>query len=221
VEDGSDEDGPDRGPSRSRIPLRGLRGVRARARLSPAVPVRGAASSDRRRACCAAAGASRGERRDARGPRWSRRRRVRRDGSERADRVQAGARRPRRLGRGRDVRHDLGSLFVRGRRRLPALRHRGALDLQRFDGLRLGLRLLVGLGAVPLRSLGLPRRQRLVVDPGPSLRRRLGHLAHGSCGLRLRRLGACSALLVLVPRLTVRLVVRWIPPLRPLRVLST
>jgi hypothetical protein len=125
------------------------------------------------------------------------------------------------VGRGLDVRDGLGSCEGRSRCRLPALRHGRSLDLQRRHGLRLGLRLLLGLGAVPLRSLGPIARARLGVDSGSSLRGRMGYVAHGARRLRLRRLGADAAGLVLGRRRGGRLVVRLVSPPRSLCVLCT
>ena len=88
----------------------------------------------------------------------------------------------RQLGRRSDVRHHLGALIVGRRRRLHAVPDRGPLDVRRR--VHLGERLRLGLGAVPLRPLGLRRAVRLGLDPGARVRGRVGQLA-----LRLRRLG--------------------------------
>src|SRR5687767_40424 len=133
--------------------------------------------------------------------------------------MEASARRSRSLGRRLHVWNGLGPKLDGSRRRLPALRDRGSLDVQRYDELRLGLRLRLGMGAVPLRTLGIPSRLRLVLDSWSSLRGCVGHLARRSRGLRLRRLGARSSELVLVSRLRRWLVVRLVSPLRLLRVL--
>ncbi len=176
-------------------------------------PASGAASSHvggARRACGCTRGRSAGRRERGRGRRVGGR--VRRYRSERTDRVQAGPRALRRVGRRLDVRHGLGSARGRRRRRLPAVRHRGPLDVQRLDELGLGLRLRLGLGTVPLRSLGHAARPRLGVDPRAHLRGRVGRLAHGPRRLRVRRLGSGSARMVLVERRRGRLELRLVPP---------
>ncbi len=119
-----------------------------------------------------------------------------------------------------DVRHRVGPRVGRSRLRLPTVRDGGSLDVQRLDRLRLGLRLRVGLGSLPLRPLGVLARPWLVMDSGSPLRRRVGRVAHRTGGLRLRRLGAGSARMVLVRRLRRGLVVRLVPLPRLLRVLS-
>ena len=76
-----------------------------------------------------------------------------------------------------DVRHDLDALAGRRRAGLHAVRHGGPLGLRRR--LHLGERLRLGLGAVPLRPLGVHRRPRLVVDPRARVPRRLGRRGGG------------------------------------------
>ncbi len=75
-----------------------------------------------------------------------------------------------------------------GRRRFLALRHRGALAVDRVR-LDLDLRLGLGLGAVSLRPLARRRRARLVLDAGHAVGAGLGQLARRR---RLRRAGRRS-----------------------------
>ena len=111
--------------------------------------------------------------------------------------------------RGSTTRRTARSGFPRrrGRHRLRPVHDGRSLDLRRRHELRLGLRLLVGLGAVPLRALGARQPSRLGVDPRPHVLGRVGRVAHRS-RLRLRRLGSRRSRLVLVQRLRRRLDVR-------------
>jgi hypothetical protein len=92
-------------------------------------------------------------------------RQLRRQRSVRAHRLSHRPESLRRLGRRPDLRHRLGPVGRRRRRRVRSLLDRRALGSRRRLGL--GQRLRLGLGPLPLRAVGTDRRARLGVDPGP------------------------------------------------------
>ncbi len=135
-----------------------------------------------------------------------RRRRCQSDGDRG---IPAGPRTVRNMGGGHHLRHGVDSSRACRRPGLPALRDGGALVL--CGRLGLGERLRLGVGTVPLRTMGVPPGARLVVDSRAALRRRMGRLAHRPVRIRLRGMGSRTAGLVLVPRHGGGLVVRRVP----------